>query len=323
MSTSGTHVVTGVFGYSGKYIARRLIAGGLPVATLTNSPGRPSDLGVAIRSMPLQFDDVASLARSLEGAEVLYNTYWVRFDHRLFNHQAAVENTLALFEAARRAGVRRIVHVSITNPSAESTLPYFSGKARLERALRESGISYSILRPAVLFGPEDILINNIAWALRTFPLFGLFGDGSYRLRPIHVDDLAALAVAQSKGNDNSVVDAVGPESFTYRELVAMIGRAIGRERPMLSLPPWAGYAVGTLVGLWKRDVVITKEEIAGLMAGLLDTAGPATGKTSLSAWARENAATLGRTYASELRRRRERQVSYVAPEERGSRLHPV
>jgi uncharacterized protein YbjT (DUF2867 family) len=320
MNVQGMHVVTGAFGYSGKYIARRLIACGHSVTTLTNSPGRPSELGTSIRSMPLRFDDVESLARSLEGADVLYNTYWVRFDHRLFSYQSAVKNTLLLFDAARRAGVRRIVHVSITNPSAESCLPYFSGKAQLEGALAECGVSYCILRPAVLFGPEDILINNIAWALRTFPVFGLFGDGSYRLRPIHVDDLAALAVAQGLCADNVIVNAVGPESFEYRELVAMLGSAIGRERPILPLPTWAGYAVGKIVGFWQRDVFITREEIAGLMAGLLDTAGPSTGATPLSAWARENASTLGQTYASELGRRRQRSDSYVAPVERGSRL---
>jgi uncharacterized protein YbjT (DUF2867 family) len=311
MSARELHMVTGAFGYSGKYIARRLLAAGLPVATLTNSPARPSDLGGTVRALPLRFD-VASLSESLAGSAVLYNTYWVRFDHRLFDHDTAVRNTRMLFEAAQRAGVERIVHVSITNPSADSPLPYFSGKARLEQELMSSGLSYCILRPAVLFGPEDILINNIAWALRRFPLFGLFGDGSYRLRPIHVDDLAALAVAQGSACENVVLDAVGPESFSYRELVTTIGRALGRERPLVALPPWVGLAVGKLVGLWQRDVFITKEEIAGLMAGLLDTPGPATGKTPLSAWAAEHAATLGRTYASELRRRRERASPYVA-----------
>ena len=313
MSSKEQHMVTGAFGYSGKYIARRLLAAGVPVATLTNSPGRPSDLGTRIRALPLRFDDVAALARSLEGTAVLYNTYWVRFDHRLFDHPTAVENTRVLFEAARRAGVGRVVHVSITNPSADSPLPYFSGKAQLEKELIDSGVSYCILRPAVLFGPEDILINNIAWALRTFPLFGLFGDGGYRLRPIHVDDLAGLAVAQGNVRDDCILDAVGPESFSYRELVTTIGRAVGRERPLVSLPPWLGYAVGKLVGLWQRDVFITKEEISGLMAGLLDTPGPATGTTRLSAWATEHASALGRAYASELRRRRERASPYVAP----------
>jgi NADH dehydrogenase len=308
------HVVTGAFGYSGRYIARRLLARGHRVATLTNSPRRPHDLGADVTALPLAFGDPEALARSLAGARVLYNTYWVRFDHADFSHETAVRNTTALFEAARRAGVRRVVHVSITNPSEGSPLPYFRGKARLERALRDSGLAHSILRPAVLFGPEDILVNNIAWALRTFPLFGVFGRGDYRLRPIHVDDLAALAVENGEAGDDTVVDAVGPESFSYRELVQMLGRAIGRPRPVLSIPPWLGLAIGKVVGACKRDVLITREEVAGLMAGLLESSAPSTGSTSLVAWAEGHAASLGLRYASELRRRRERTVAYlVAP----------
>jgi NADH dehydrogenase len=260
--------------------------------------------------MPLQFADRDALATSLAGVSVLYNTYWVRFDHSLFNHEMAVANTLALFEAARRAGVGRIVHVSITNPNATSPLPYFSGKAKIEQGLAKSGVPHSVLRPAVLFGPEDILINNIAWALRTFPIFGIFGDGRYRLRPIHVDDLAALAVTEGEREGNIVVDAVGPETFTYRELVETIARAIGKRRPVLSIPPWLGHLVGKLIGAWHHDVFITREEIAGLMAGLLDSNGPATGQTRLSAWAEQQTASLGRSYASELRRRRERSSAY-------------
>ena len=149
-----------------------------------------------VRAFPLPFDEPDKLAAILDGVDVLYNTYWVRFNHRKFTHGEAVKNTLILFEAARRANVRRVVHVSITNPAEDSPLEYFSGKARLEATLRESGLSYAILRPTVLFGREDILINNIAWALRRFPFFAIFGDGSYRLQPVHVDDLAELAVEE-------------------------------------------------------------------------------------------------------------------------------
>ena len=149
-----------------------------------------------------------------------------------------------LFEAARKAGVERIVHVSITNPSEDSPLEYFRGKATLEKALVDSGISHAILRPAILFGKEDILINNIAWTLRRLPVFGVFGDGRYRLQPIYVDDLAGLAVQQGGSRDNVVLNAIGPETFTYRELVATVGRLIGRPRPIVSVPPWFGYAVG-------------------------------------------------------------------------------
>ena len=241
---------------------------------------------------------------------MLYNTYWVRFNHRRFTHPGAVRNTLVLFEAARRAGVRRIVHVSITNPSEDSPLEYFAGKARLERALRESGLDYSILRPTVLFGREDILINNIAWALRWFPLFAVFGDGSYRLQPICVEDLADLAVAEGKRNENSVINAIGPETFKYQALVEAVGAAIGRKRRIIRVSPGLGYAASCLIGWFVRDTFITREEIKGLMDGLLCVDAPPTGKIRLTDWMRTNADTLGRNYASELARRQDRQSSY-------------
>ena len=221
-------------------------------------------------------------------------------------------NTLKVFEAARRAGVARIVHVSITNPSLDSPLEYFHGKAQLEQALAGSGISYAILRPAVLFGHEDILVNNIAWVLRHLPLFGVFGDGQYRLQPIHVDDFAQLAVkmgAQSAGN--AIVDAIGPETFTYRGLVAAIASAIGVRRRIVSVPPEVGYRVGRVIGRLVGDVTITREEIRGLMADLLCTTSRPAGTTRLTEWARDHRSTLGVRYASELARRRDRDRAYA------------
>jgi uncharacterized protein YbjT (DUF2867 family) len=304
------HAVTGAYGYSGKYIARRLLDEGHAVLTLTNSTGRANPFGDRVRAVPFHFDQPDLLTEQLRGVTALYNTYWVRFNHRLFRQADAVHNTQVLFEAARRAGVGRIVHVSIVNPSLNSPLEYFRSKAILEKSLVETGISHAILRPAVLFGKEDILINNIAWMLRHLPVIGVFGDGRYRMRPIHVDDLAALAVEQGKRQENAVIDAVGPESFEYRELAASIGRWIGRPRPILSVPPWFGYAATRLLGRLLGDVVITRDEIKGLMAGLLDVEGPATGKTLLSEWARSHADTLGKTYANELARRTDRASAY-------------
>jgi len=304
------HVVTGAFGYSGQYIARRLLARGLTVRTLTNSPDRENPFGSQVAAEPYHFDDPSRLAESLRGAAVLYNTYWVRFNHADFSHARAVDNTLALFAAARQAGVGRVVHVSITNAAEDSPLEYFRGKARLERALIESGLSYAILRPTVLFGEEDILINNIAWMLRHLPVFGVFGDGRYRLQPIYVDDLARLAEEEGQDQGNAVINAVGPETFTYRELVAGLGRIIGKRRPIVGVPVWLGYGLASGLGKLLRDVVVTREEIAGLMAGLLCVDTPPTGTTRLTQWARQHAGRLGMHYASELARRRDRRRAY-------------
>ena len=304
------HAVTGAFGYSGKYIAKRLLDRGHEVITLTNSLNRANPFDGRVKPYTFNFDNLAELTESLRGVSVLYNTYWVRFNHKMFQHADAVRNTMVLFEAAKTANVERIVHVSITNPSEDSPLEYFSGKAKLERALMESGISHTILRPTVLFGKEDILINNIAWALRRLPVFGVFGSGEYRLQPIYVEDIASLAVEQGAKRDNVIIDAIGPQTFTYKELVNVIGEIIGKERSIISVPPAVGFMVGWVLGKCVGDVMITREEIKGLMADLLFVDSPPAGDTRLTDWIREHADTLGRKYTSELARRKDRTIDY-------------
>jgi NADH dehydrogenase len=310
MSKKNIHAVTGAYGYSGKYIARLLLNEGYEVRTLTNSVNRSNPFGDKIKPYPYHFEDFNKMVESLKGVSVLYNTYWVRFNYTDFKHSDAVDNSLKLFKAAHEAGVEKIVHMSITNPSEISHLEYFSGKGKLEKALINSGISYSILRPAVIFGPEDILINNIAWMLRRFPLFAVFGNGLYRLQPIYVEDLAHLAVREGKNRENSIINAIGPETFTYRDLVKELGIIIGNPRPVISLPPVLIYLVGVIMGKIMGDVVITWDEVEGLMEDLLYVDSLPAGETKLTDWARENASVLGIKYANELARRKNRLLEY-------------
>jgi len=302
--------VTGAFGYSGRYVAQRLLDAGHTVITLTNSWQRANPFGEKVAAFPFHFHEPGKLQESLRGMDTLINTYWVRFDHRLFTHEQAVANTKILFSAAREAGVRRIVHISITNPDSTSDLPYFRGKAELESNLRCLGVSYCILRPTVLFGKEDVLVNNIAWSLRHLPVFGVFGAGDYRLQPIYVDDLARAAVEEAAGGSDEVIEAIGPETFTYRELVATVGRTLGVQRPIVSVPPAVGYWCCRLVGLLVRDVVITREEIRGLMEGRLYVDAPALGATKLTDWIERHKDMLGRRYTSEMARRVDRVSGY-------------
>ncbi len=294
--------VTGAFSYSGKYITKRLLERGEEVFTLTNHPNRPDPFGGKVKAFPLDFGNKEELVQNLRGMDVLVNTYWVRFDKGSNTQPRAVENTKILVDAATKAGVKRIVHISITNPSAESHLPYFWGKAANEKTVSESGMSYAILRPTVLFGKEDILINNIAWLLRRLPLFGLPGDGSYKLSPVYVDDLAKLAVEAVYSKDNYVWDAVGPEEFTFKEMVELIGRSVGVERPLVSFHPRLALFAAQFMSLFVNDVMLTPEEVDGLMANLLISREAPRCKTSLKDWLLEHRAGVGRQYASELAR---------------------
>lgn len=306
-SVKGKHILTGPFNYSGSFLARLLLKSGAGEVhgLVGHNRKSPEDLA-AVRVHPMDFSRPDELARAMEGAEVFYNTYWVRFNHKNFTHRQAVENTKLLFKAARQAGVSRVVHISITNPDLNSPFEYFRGKAELEEELRSSGLSYAILRPAVLFGGHDILINNIAWALRTFPLLGVFGRGDYGIRPIHVQDLAGLMLDYGQSRADATINAVAPERFTYRGLVERLAAIMGLRRPVFSCPPPLAYAVGKVVGWLHNDVFITWPEVGGLMAGLLDTPESpeeAPGRILLSQWAEEHKSELGRVYASELARR--------------------
>jgi len=304
VETGELNAVTGAFGYTGKYITRRLLALGERVITLTGRPGRPNPFGAQaqVRAFPFNFDRPAELARTLQGVTTLYNTYWVRFPHGGVTYEKAVENTLALLRAAEEAGVRRIVHISITNAAEDSPLPYFKGKGQLEKAIRNSRLAYAIIRPTVIFGPEDILINNIAWLLRKFPLFAVSGAGGYRLQPVFVEDVAELAVEAAHKEENVVIDAVGPEVYTFNELVQLIARKVRSRARIVHLPPVLVLLLGKVISFLVKDVVITPDEIAGLMANLLISKNPPTGRTLFSQWLDRHAGSLGTAYASELSR---------------------
>ncbi len=302
MANSDLNVVTGAFGYTGKYIARKLLSTGHEVRTITGHPGRASPFGDQVKAYPLDFDDPDGLAQILSGATTLYNTYWIRFPRGAVTFEAAVENTRILVNAAIQAGVQRIVHISITNPSPDSPLAYFKGKALVEEAIISSGLAYNIIRPTLIFGAEDVLINNIAWFLRKFPLFAVPGKGDYSVQPVHVEDVAEAAVAAAGRGENTIQDCVGPEVYTYEQLIRLIAGSVGSKAKIAHLPASLALFLSRMAGYVVRDVVLTRAEIDGLMAGLLVSGDPPAGQASLSRWLDENRNTLGRRYASELDR---------------------
>lgn len=299
--SAGLDLVTGAFSYSGAHIARRLLNGGRRVRTLTFHPDREHPLRGEVETFPFRFDDPVALARTLDGVDTLYNTYWVRFDHGNASLAGAVANSSALFHAARRAGVRRIVHLSIANPSADSPFSYYRGKALVENALVGVGVPFAIVRPTWIFGGEpEILANNIAWILRHMPVFPVPGAGSYPVQPIHIEDLVDICVDAGIAQSDLILDAAGPEILTFEELVRSVRAATGSRSPIVHVPAAAFYVAARALGLLMKDVVLTSEEIGALMRGLLVSRQPGLGKTAFTTWVTEH--ELGRSYANEVKR---------------------
>ena len=295
-------VVTGAFSYTGRYVARRLLDQGVRVRTLTRSPNAEDPLAGHVEAALLDFSDPDGLSRSMQGADVFYNTYWIRYARGLTTFDLAVENTGRLFEAAKRAGVGRIVHFSVTNASRESGLPYFRAKAQVEDMLKDLGVSYAIIRPTLVFGEGDLLLNNMAWALRRFPVFPVYGSGDYPVQPVYVEDLAAQAVEAGSQSESFVTDAAGPDTLFFENLLRLLASSMGVRARLVRTPPRVGLALTELVGFLMRDMALTRDEVDGLMAGLLTSGEPATGRTRLADWLKNHADGLGRRYVSELRR---------------------
>lgn len=302
MGEGALNAVTGAFGYTGRYIAKRLLAAGEGVINLTGTPDRPDPFGGRVKTLPLAFEDPDALARSLQGAGTLYNTYWVRFTHGGISYSDAINNTMTLVDAAEMAGVGRIVHISISNPAIDSPLAYFSGKAFIEDYIKASSLSHAIIRPTVIFGAEDILINNIAWLLRKMPAFAIPGDGDYELQPVFVEDVAEIAVDAAALKENMTVDAAGPEVLTFNELVEHVADAVESRARIVHLSPLVTLGLSRAAGTFLKDVLLTSDEVDGLMAGLLVSDDPPTGRTRFSEWIHENRDTLGSEYTSELNR---------------------
>jgi len=297
-----TIVITGAFSYTGRYATRILLDRGNRIRTLTYHQERENPFGDKVSVIPYGFENSERLTEALRGASTLINTYWVRFPRGNSTFEAAVQNTRTLIHAAKDAGVQRIVHVSIANPSLESPLGYYKGKAQVEHALIESGLAYTMLRPTVIFGVEDILINNIAWFVRNFPAFAIPGDGRYCIRPIYVEDMARLIADAVEQEGNTVLDAVGPETYTFEELVTLIAAELGRRTRLVHVSMPTAYVATRIAGWFVGDVVLTWEEYKGLMAGLLAPEGPSAGETCLSHWLAAHREHVGKRYASEVAR---------------------
>jgi uncharacterized protein YbjT (DUF2867 family) len=298
----GFDVVTGAFSYTGRYIAQRLLAQGRHVRTLTNHPQRPGAEDMKIDVAPLQFADRTALVESLRGADVLYITYWVRFRHGRIGFGDAIANTRTLVGAAAKAGVRKIVQISVSNPSVDSHLDYYAGKARTEEIVQGSGLKWAIVRPTLVFGTGDILINNIAWLLRRMPVFVIPGLGGYRVQPVAVEDVAEIATWAAEQNHNLTVDAAGPDTLTYTELVERIAIAVGRRPKFVYFSPRLTLWTGDLVATYVHDVLLTRQELLGLMEELLISAEKPRGTRRIDNWLLSSAESIGRTYASELDR---------------------
>ena len=295
------NLVTGAFGFTGKYISDLLIKKGEKVRTLTSK----TDINLYnenIEVFQYNFEDKEYLIKAMSGAEKLFNTYWIRFPYKSHTFEKVVFRTKILIDCAKEADIKKIIHISVSNANSKSKLNYFKYKGIVEEMIKDSKIDYFILRPTIIFGKESILINNIAWFLRKFPIFIVFGKGKYLVQPIFIEDIAKIAVLESDNSANKIIDIVGPEVFEFKEMVNFIKTKISSKCKILYLPTFLFQIFIPILNFLTKDVVLTKEELKALKENLLYSKEEPIGQKKFTDWIEENKFDVGKEYFSELLR---------------------
>ena len=263
--------VAGGSGFIGRAIVRRLAAiPTIKVRVLTRDPKKArarSTESDAVEFVAADVNDPAGLAAAVASADTIVNA--VQFDgypienpaRGLTFNRVDYGGTVALIAAANAAGVKHFIYISGAAADERSPNPAFRAKGRAERALRDSGLTYTILRPSLVYGPEDRVVNGIARALRMTPVMIVPGTGRQLLRPLLVDDLAAcVALAISGRGRNGIFEIGGRDPMSFDDLVRLVMEITGRRRPLVHVPEplllIAGAIAEKLPGaLFSRDAV--------------------------------------------------------------------
>lgn len=301
--------ITGASGFIGGAVTERLLARHGPgergsIRSLTSHPQK-NRFGDRVASVRYDFDRPERMDEAFDGADVFVHSYYIRFPYAGDTFERAVDRSAVLLDRAKRAGVRRVVHISVSNADESSDLSYYRNKGRQERVVRDSGLEFVILRPALVFGPGDILLNNVAWFLRRSPVFGVFGDGSYRLQPVELGAFArVVADAVTSTGTGTTTAVAGPVDYTYLEVVRAICAAVGSRAKIVEMPASLAIAASWVTGFLVRDVVLTRDEAAGLVREYLVSPNPHRAGMSLGDWLQRSDVRhdLGRAYSSEVAR---------------------
>ncbi len=237
-------LVTGGTGFVGTHVCRSLIARGfLPrLLVRTGSEGKiPEDVRKACRVTPGDATDREAVEYAVQGTKMIVHLVGIirEFPERDITferlHVAATRNVV---DAARRWEISRFVHMSALGARPGGPTGYFDSKGRAEEVVRRSGLSWTIIRPSVIFGPGDQFLKVLTGVLRKAPFVPVPGDGSYRLQPVFIGDVAKgfADAAMRPDLEGKIFEAGGPQRLSYNELLDAVAASVGRRARKIHIP---------------------------------------------------------------------------------------
>ncbi len=238
-----TNLVTifGGSGFVGRHTVRALARAGWRIKVATRHPARgfflrPLGSVGQIDFVKCDVSDPQSVAQALAGAQAAINLTGILFEKGQSFEDVQADGAANIAQAAAAAGLGALVHVSAIGADAESDSTYAVTKAQGEQAVREAFPGAVILRPSIIFGPEDGFFNKFAEMARLFPALPLVGGGRTRFQPVFVGDVAQAIVAALSRQDGRTYELGGPTTYSFKDLLQLILRETGRKRALIPLP---------------------------------------------------------------------------------------
>jgi len=238
--TRGKVTVFGGTGFLGQRVVQRLLERDFSVRVAARHPERIAALfpGVQLEAIHADVNDDRSVAAAVAGVEGVLNAVSLyRESGPQTFHSVHVEAAARVAQLAREAGVEQFIHMSGIGSDAGSASPYIRSRGEGEKAVREAFPSTTLIRPSVMFGRGDAFLIPIARMLRRLPAFPLFGRGQTQLQPAHVEDVAeAIAKVMQNPRSPMCYELGGPRIYTYRSLLEVIARYLGKKPLLVPMP---------------------------------------------------------------------------------------
>ena len=257
-------LVTGATGFLGRRVIRELLDRGDQVRCLVHTPGRERIFHH--RDVEVQYGSVRnpeSLSNAFYDVEAVAHLVGIIRPRRRDSFEGIHrEGTINVLTAAKEAGARHFLHVSVIGSANDRTYPYLYTKWLGEQEVINSGLPYTIFRPSMLYGEGDEFLNALAGLVRLFPLVPVIGSGNNRMQPLAADDLARCIAATLGREDlkGRTLDLGGPGRLNYNELVSEVAKAMGKRHLKVHLPTWLMYAVAKVSqGLLSRAPITTDQ----------------------------------------------------------------
>jgi NADH dehydrogenase len=262
--------VAGASGFIGRNLIKALADSGHEVAALYNSRSPSQPFPDAISWLKANIHSVNELTAAFENVQVVYHLVGIIAETRqLTFEKTVVGGTANIIEAARRNSVGKIIYLSALGTSPDAPTKYFQAKWNAEEAVRKSGMEYVILRPSVIFGPEDKFINTLARLIKFSPIVPIIGNGRQMLQPIFVRDLTSIMISALENSRAAykTIEFGGPEKLEFRRLVEIIKNVLNKERVNFYIPNWLAVLMAGILENIMKPSPLTRDQLKMLEIG--------------------------------------------------------